>query len=63
MVHPTGGVTQLDGEVTVLCVLAHPFTAVLVMITLVPTVIPVTVVPVTVPADAVTVPLLLKLTS
>ena len=63
VIQPIGGVVQLVGEVTVLLVLEHPFTALAVITTLVPTAIPMTLFPETTPVEDVTDPLLLKLTS
>ena len=61
-VHPSGGLLQLVGETTVLCVVAQPFNEVEVKSRFVPTGTPVTILLAIVPTDAVTTPLLLKLT-
>jgi hypothetical protein len=58
--HPDG--IHVTGEVTLATLVAHPFIDVAVMVTFVPTVIPVIVLPTIVPAEAVTIPLLLKFT-
>ena len=56
------GVIQLVGEFTVMVVVPHPLLAVAVKTKFVPTAIPITVLPTIVPLDAVTFPVLLKLT-
>ena len=63
VVQPDGGVIQLAGELTFEMVVAQPLALVAVRVTSTPTVMPVTLLPITVPLLAVTMPLLLKLTS
>ena len=62
VVHPTGGLLQLDGDKTVLWVLAHPLIVVEVITKLVPTGIPVIVLLIIVPEETEITPFVLKLT-